>query len=247
MAKITHRKQLPTWYNENRYLTIKKADDKFIFDELFTRFVVWEELKASNNQVEDPSKMDELFSELKTFDNNAVLIDENDFNVHPIAAMDIVRISEVIKGNPELESAYLHEILNHRTTAYDGKGFCAGISLSLATDNEIIEEMRRLLPEMRRKLNIDPPMRYRMNEKHANLFSCGVFEYLDLTMWARAYGHQISNAFLALVIKPGTFTAAQIRGKVKQNAEHVMDFQFFEQYSADLKNRKIPNITKKSK
>ena len=179
---------------------------------------------------------DDLFTERAIFNDEQKHPDCDDENVKPLSSIAVQHMAEQLNNKQNVEFTEFHEVAGSTSIAFDGEGFCAGISLSYATDNEIIEELKRLLPRIRRQLSIDPPTRYRTFE---NLFSCGVFEYLDLVMWAKVNGHKIYPNFLSKVIQNGKFEPEEIRGKVKRNSEHVMSFDYQEQFGAERKNNKL--------
>lgn len=239
MAVINDTRQLTKlakWYKPSRYLDIKKASTQHIANELFARYAVWVNLQ---NGVQSCGEYDELFSERATFNNEPEFPDCDDENVKPLSSIAVQFMAEHIKNKKNIEFTEYHEVGGSTSLAFDGEGFCAGISLSYATDNEILEELKRLLPKMRTQLNIKQPARFRTFEKFENLFSCGVFEYLDLVMWAKLNGHKIYPDFLSKVIRNGKFEPEVIRGKVKRNSEHVMSFDYQEQLRAEIKNSKL--------
>ena len=197
-------KKLAKWYKPNRYLDIKKASTQHIANELFARYAVWINL---NNGVHSCGEYDELFTERAIFDHEQKHPDCDDENVKPLSSIAVQHMAEQLKNMKSIEFTEYHEVAGSTSIAFDGEGFCAGISLSYATDNEIIEELKRLLPRMREQLNIKTQIRFRTFEKFENLFSCAVFEYLDLVMWAKINDHKIYPDFLSKIIRDGKFEA----------------------------------------
>lgn len=248
MTKITCKSQLPAWFTPYRYLHIKKSPISAIRHELMARHLVWvglyetphEDLRLHFNDV-----CSELFTDRIVRSENSELAIDEDYNVVPMTNRDVIELAEITKQRmTKLNHGKNHselELCTYKHSHYDlDKGnVLISLNLSKSTDLELISELKRLLPSIRQDLGIVKPIGYNSNEKHDNLFNCGVFEYLDLTMWAKANGYIIKPSFLSKVISSGKFTPKEINGKVKRNATDVMSKRYLEQLDVDIKNKKL--------
>jgi hypothetical protein len=260
VRKMTNKK-LPAWFVSNRYSSIRRASLDFILDELALRYGVYHQLMKLGEV--SSTDQDDLFSKRPIFEDKpkrqtAITHSEDDQNVTPIATFEVVqmalRLAEVNKdlftivkaGIPENNSQYNDQHLwtpLHETDVsdyvYSGSNFYAGICLKLATDNEILDELKRLLPKMRKELDIKSPKRFRIHEKIQNLFDCAVFEYLDLILWAKANETKLTNDDIVIAIKSVSrhiFSPKEISEKVRRNALDAMSIEFIEHLEKELHN-----------
>jgi hypothetical protein len=230
-------------------MDIKKSNIHQIDCELSARHSVW--LGLYGDPHEDlKDHFTEVCSEL--FTDRVIPINiqtlsfySEDYNVSPVLTRDVIALAEQAKfqisGQDQECNIDQLDIFSYKYSHYDKDrgNTLISINLSHSSDDEIVRELKRLLPEIRSALAIDNPNRYNTYEKHDNLFNCGVFEYLDLTMWAKLNEHDIRPDFLSKIISNGKFTAKEIGGKVKRNSQNVMSFEYLEQLSVDIKNNKF--------
>lgn len=242
MTKITCRKQLMRmipWFTANRYKSIEATNLTGVHEELFLRYAVKLYLDRGEPDAELQS---ELFKERypDSLNDDTHFYDEN---VHPLHSYDIVNMaSQLPKGSLDSgEHDYLHRFGNVESHSFDGKGICVGISLSHATDKEILKELARLLPKVRKELNAPNPKRSntKKGQAHRKLFYYGVFEYLDLTLWAEVHGYELELSFIAdLISHRELITYDYLRKNTVSYAKKAMTFEYLERLKADIKNFK---------
>jgi hypothetical protein len=112
------------------------------------------------------------------------------------------------------------------------------LNLAYASDNDIIEELRPLLKQIREDLNVKPIKKYNLKDLYEKLFFYGVFEYLDLTLWAKAHKYTIESPFLSKTIKDGMFEYYEILGKVQRNAMSAISDEYLEQLNIAANKQK---------
>ncbi|WP_299795174.1 DUF6387 family protein [uncultured Shewanella sp.] len=231
--------KLIPWFTESRYRNIQNSSLGTIYEELALRYFVKRALDIGEPDFELQS---ELFSEKNQATSNE-LIDYPDENVHPIHSYDIARMAKQLpQGSLDSgEHAYLHQFNDIIHSAFDGKGVCVGISLSHATDKEIGQELARLLTRLRSELDVPEPERPQAanGKKHRKLFSYGVFEYLDLTLWARVYGWKMTPKLITdAIAHKELITSDYLRKNTVPYAKEAMTFEYLEQFTANIKNMK---------
>ena len=263
LIKNINHVELPKWFTKDKYLKLKKSSINVIDDELALRRQLDQESREGNFELTEYKELFEgqsyLFQE--QIANNYEFPDEN---VRALSTFDVIHMySNLQKNGVDLslsrESFDNSESLNnlckpiHLTSAVqandsiDGTGLFIGVSLSHATNAEILEEVARLLNKTRKELyqnkslNRKSPSRFNLQEMYDNLFYWPVFEYIDLSIWARTKGIRLSRtyyreAFDSLRYKK--FEPHQISGSIKRNAEHAISFEFAEQLKHLMKNSK---------
>jgi len=163
--------------------------------------------------------------------------EEEDLDVNAVTADQIAQAAQDIQHDHiqgVSDKTWITHSYEHQ------KCFYAEIDLGNATDDEIVEQLRRLLPAIRAELKVDEPQRYPSFKQFNDLFACGVFEYLDLTMWARVNNYEIKPSFLSKVICNERFTAKDLSkgGKVVKHANRAMSHEYQEQLSQEIRNKK---------
>jgi hypothetical protein len=246
MGKISSLSQLntPSWFNKSRYKRLRKSTLEQLELELNLRSSA---MLAIQNDIPIESDVMELFDnypqEVQLHDNydtreSSHIIDEN---VKALSCLDVISINEQIKQKQISPFNDVHESIGQSVSGIDGKGLFVGISLSLATNQEIHEELERLINKSRGILKIKEPVRYRLNEKYDNLFRRFVFQYLDITIWASINGHDIKRSYIREAIDSLSYskvTPTEISGTIKENAEHAISFEFLEQLRHTIKDSK---------
>ena len=155
-------------------------------------------------------------------------------NVKTMEIRDLDFLSSEIKELEDHQNTifdkdeYIHKVLN------TGSILCStqakiSIDLRFATNAEILNELEKLLPILRKDIDNKEPKRYNFNHKCYSLFSCCVFEYLDLTLWAKANGHELTNKSLARILNNGNFDEKEIVSKVRKHAMHALSDEFIDQ------------------
>lgn len=217
--------QLPGWFKPERYLNIEKVSPyENILDELSIRYYVKTSLDRGNP---DHELLTELFSDTKTFYSSIPTPTNTSRNIEPLVVGHAATIANSLLAMEQNEwLTYVHK---HESLRMHGGDVFVGLDLRFATDNELLLELKKLLPKLREDLDIKRPKRYRVHEKIDNLFYWGVFEYLDLTIWAQSNNNTISNNLLAKVINSEKFTPKEIASSVKDNALTSISFEFREQ------------------
>jgi len=246
MGKISSLSQLktPSWFNKSRYKILRKSTLEQLELELSKRSSA---MFAIKNDIPIESDVMELFKnslqDIQLHNNEDTRESSNtiDENVRPLSCLDVISINEQIIQKQLSPFNDVHESIGQDVSGIDGKGIFVGISLSLATNQEIHEELERLLNKSRRALKIKEPLRYRLNEKYDNLFRRFVFQYLDLTIWARINGHEIKRSYIREAIDSISYikvTPTEISGTIKDNANHAISFEFLEQLRHTIKDSK---------
>ncbi len=233
---VSKIKKLADWFKTERYLYLKKAPMECIEHELSVRAELWN--SVINEKGIKGDYPNELFDNFSTYEAYPMADEDGiDCNIKPLDSEDVLEMADRIKlegiGNAEI-----HKTLRY-TTAIDGEGICLGISLSYATNNEILASLKKALPIIRSQMGIIEPKRYRTEEKYLNLFLCGVFEYVDLSIWAYFSGYKITRTQFSLLICGGKFTPSQIDKTVKYNVKHAMSFDYGEQFRLDIINNNL--------
>lgn len=256
-VKNTSEVKLPYWFTKERYLRIKKSPIDVLDDELFLRRFLNKESKDGNF---DEPEYEELFDKrslsYETKTTNCYSF--SDDNVKELLTFDVIRIVENLRDNGvdlSLSDASFDDICKpiHLTSAVqanesiDGAGLFVGISLSHATDGEILEELSRLLKKARQELyekkllKRKKPLRFNLQEMYDNLFYWPVFEYLDLSIWARTKGIRLSRTYYREafdLLRYKKFEPHQISCSIKRNTEHAISYEFAEQLKRLMKNHK---------
>jgi len=252
MAKITDERDLPPWYKPSRYKDLKLAKHKgepayeHIVNEISLRKDAYEELypdlvKSIFQEAGFRHLIfqNELFKEREPYKAK----EQVDLKIDVREALASVKTMEI--RDLDILSSEIKELELHQNTVFDKDEYvhkalntasilCStqakiSIDLRFATNTEILNELKELLPILRNDIDNNEPKRYKFKDKYDLLFSCCVFEYLDLTLWAKAHGHKLSNKFLARILKDGSFTPKQISEKVKKHAMHALSEEFMEQ------------------
>jgi hypothetical protein len=248
MNKTISQKQLLKlipWFTENRYKSIQNSSLEIVYEELALRYHIKRAIDMGEPNLELQS---ELFSDKYQLYQNE-LIDYPDENVIPLHSYDIARIAKQLPQG-SLDSGVhdaFHKFSGIKHSAFDGKGVCVGISLSHATDKEIGEELARLLHKLRAELNVPEPERPHTAQglAHRKLFYYGVFEYLDLTLWAQIYGYELKLPLIAdLISHRELITYDYLRKNTVKYAEKAATFEYLEQFTADIKklSKNPPNF-----
>jgi hypothetical protein len=263
LIKSINHVELPNWFTKDRYLKIKRSPINVIDDELATRRYLDHESREGNF---DDNEYEELFDERAPFVREQSIENHEftDENVKALNTLNVIQMYSNLQRNGvdlsvSRESYNNSESLNnlckpvHLTSAMqatnniDGVGLFMGISLSHATDGEILEEVSRLLKKTRKELyenkslNRKSPSRFNLQEMYDNLFYWPVFEYIDLNIWARTKGIRLSRTYYREafdLLRYKKFEPHQISGSIKRNAEHAISFEFAEQLKHLMKNRK---------
>jgi len=236
LDSVSRINKLASWFKPERYIYLKKASIECIDHELVVRMGFWDTV-INNKGIEDGYPHD-LFESVSTYE--AYSIEENDgidCNIKPLDSGAVMEMANRIKQEG-IENSEIHKTLRY-TTAIDGDGVCLGISLSYATNKEILSSLKKALPIIRSQMGIEEPKRYRTEEKYSSLFSCGVFEYVDLSIWAYFSGYKITRTQFSQLICGGKFTPSQIDKTVIYNVKHAMSFDYGEQFRLDIINNKL--------
>lgn len=227
--------KLIPWFTKSRYSDIKNASDKAIYEELHARFMVHHTFAREDIRLDYQNK---LFCERNPLDTNECIEYDNE-NVTPLHPFEIATMASQLKVcfDDTENYAYLHQFNNIQQNAFDGKGFCVGISLSHATDKQIIQELKVLLKNLRNILDVPEPKRHTaaQNLNRRKLFTHSVFEYLDLTLWGKANGFSITPSLVADMLPHKQVTYDDVRKKTLPFAEKALTFEFLEQFKADIK------------
>jgi len=161
-------------------------------------------------------------------------------NIHAVSitSNDIMELFEIIENNNDV---YDEDILSLPLNTFSTVDFDAlvGLRLHESTDNEILKDIKLLLPKLRYFTGAKAPKRYNIDDKCTLLSTCWVFKYLDLTLWARSNGHEISNKKLAEFIieekkldqleEQGIDIAKLVSDKVRKHAQHAISAEFLNQ------------------
>ncbi|MPW31267.1 hypothetical protein F9L16_20035 [Agarivorans sp. B2Z047] len=242
MPKIKYKSQLPSWYTESRYLSIKtKASNRQIEEELTARRIVHLQLSEGKLNTLEQAELFQvrvLQPEQQLTPNacNQSVEELNISHILDIASQIHIKFPTLIPSVCARKFASEHidfafSPLHKRTELGFQLGTSevfAGVNLANSTDKELTEGFQKWLSKIRKETGIKQPKKFRINEKLELIFSCAVFEYLDLTLWAQSQKTTISNRLLATVIKPGKFTEKEISDKVRKHALEVISFEFSE-------------------
>ena len=240
MERIADKNKLPKWFFEkDRYSWLQDASLQHLAEQLTIRRSALFELKNGASNTEHMSLIENNYrafeskkdiSEKKTH-LKGVSNPLNTDVVQTISAGGVLLMAQCI--NPDiLTSKKWHLDYSHCT-----EGFIAQLSIRDFTDAEIIDTLIKVLPIMRKKLEMPAPQHFRMDNQIQKLRTGGVFEYLDLFFWAAYNNKSIHNELYATVIKPGSYTSDYISNKLKVNAEAMLTLRF-----SDLLEMKIDNI-----
>ncbi|WP_432468737.1 DUF6387 family protein [Agarivorans sp. Z349TD_8] len=258
MTKIRYKNQLPSWFNASRYLFIKtKATNEQLDYELTLRRCI--NIQLNNGEI-GTGEQEELFQEYVFEEPQAPCTDDYDDRFETIYVGNIELIAEEIHRqannlinvecysqdnwfnksqehwfNKEHWRTPLH-LLEDPVWLGGNADVLGGINLRNTTDKELIAAFQKWLPKIRKEMGIPEPKRFRFDEKIELVFSCGVLEYLDLTLWARSRNTTISNKLLATVILNGKFTEKEISNKVRKHAYDAISSKFLMQLSHFIKD-----------
>jgi len=242
MGYITKKNEIPSWFSPERYENIRSGDLQQVYDELTLRKMVHTDL--NDKLFKSDSDRQSYFN--KSLGENYDAKDPNESdcdkenNVRPIHVGDLVGMAGRLKEYGINRSNFFSQdnlAINkdvHQTdigdySFVDPQGVFVAVSLKQATNKEILAEMEILLEKLRTETQVKEPKRYNFDQKYKFLFSKKIFEYIDLTLWAKAYGHKFSEAKLEKFIQEGLDIE-----NTRKHAKHVLSFEFLEQMKAEL-------------
>lgn len=240
MEIISSTAQLPTWYTPERYIHLKRASYDVILNELWLRHHANEDIE----QGKECKELSLLFN--KRFINDSDIPPDDAYNALglnvKLISSPVLKIlaGEVMRDSDDTDNRYVHEI---GMCNLFGDGFVT-LNLKLATNSEIIDEFTILLDKLRKESNIPEPKReFRSVEKFDAIFQNHVFEYIDLTLWAKANNLKIPPRVFAEAIvnadKTPAFTATEIQNKVQRNAQQILSISYLKQLEVDIKTHRI--------
>lgn len=236
MEKITCTTKLPKWFlQEDRYSRFETASLSYLASELLLRRRVNSEIDQG---IIGSIEQQELFSAREPFQNEDPELLEAAFRHHEpdcesiqlLNAGSLLLLAKeqyVVSANP------FSKVNKENFDVYYGEGCAVGLGLAYATDSEILKELKALLPKVRERLKIYEPDRHHMNRRIAGLREGGVFECIDLELWAKANGISIHHDVYASAIKRGTFSHKNIPDLVKR-AKVAVTIDFSDQLEKHL-------------
>jgi hypothetical protein len=205
IESVKELKRLAHWfYGGERYTHFKNAPLEFIVDELSKRRCIRHAIDTKAvNQVD----IDDWLSSEKS---NEVYEKSADQNIVPLYASSL--------GMTNLE------MVGSDYTAY------VGLALEHATDEEILKELKQYLIRVRDELSIPEPKRNRKVISKVKSFTArGLWQFIDLTLWAELYGYSFTDDFLVVVIGIG-HTPKTISDQLRNDyMKEALSYEFSEQ------------------
>lgn len=240
MEVISSIAQLPIWYRPERYIHLKRSSYEVILSELWLRHHANEDI----GQGKECKELSLLFTE--RFVNDSNLPQDDAYNALglnvKLLSSPVLKIlaGEILRECDNHDNRYVHEV---GICNLLGDGFVS-INLKMATNSELIDEFTTLLENLRRQSNIPEPNReYRSREKFDAIFQNHVFEYIDLTLWAKANNLKIPPRVLAQAIvnsdNTPVFTATEVSNKVQRNAYQILSKTYLNQLEVDIQTHRI--------
>lgn len=241
-------KKLAPWYTKERYKNFKNAPLTFILDQLSIRRGILNSLETDSIFQLD---IDEWLSVPSLRKSEYKPITPLDENVWPLSVKSVFQMNALLKSK-EIDSfseVYKTDVIHD---IWGDKRTFIGLDLEHATDLEIIEEVKRFLIKTRIKLDApDPKYSNKRNRKFLDLinifYSRGVWEFIDLDLWARLNGHTFTDDFLANIIETDEYATNEKKGHTAKSIsdqlrnKHVqiaLSFDFSEQLSNYISNSK---------
>lgn len=242
METISNIAQLPNWYTQERYSHLKRSSYDVILNELWVRY----NANAALEKGEISKELSLLFKErfIHSSDLHSpldALYGDLGLNLKLLTVPLFKAIAgEVFSNSDDQDGRFVHEV---GYCNLFGDGFVS-LNLKMATNSEIIDEFTLLLENLRKKSKIPEPKReYRSKEKFDAIFQNHVFEYIDLTLWAKANNFRIPPRVLAKAIvnsdKIPIFTATEIQNKVQRNAQQILTESYLHQLEVDITTQRI--------
>ena len=223
MSKIKSIGELPSWFDLDNYFS-RGFSEQHLFEQIRDKSVCFLE--------------QELGIWLSVPDNYPVVAIEG---AYPITNTAIHPINLI---NAQCMGAAATEFINESSTdeiggtAYDllfsDIGYEANISLNLnAPDYQILQELKQLLPEYRKKLKARMPRKLFKQTDLRKILEYKIIPLSDLILWARAEAKSISlNVIADALFSDGSRSEEDIRKTVIPFMEKVISEQYVKEWES---------------
>ncbi|RHW75775.1 DUF6387 family protein [Colwellia sp. RSH04] len=258
---VRRLKRLAKWYRPNRYAWVKDASLSKISDELSSRRVAYHELK--NNSFED-GYIGDLFSitleelpakEPSNIECERIHEELYKSDVYPVSMGHILLCEKKYKTRSDYDADPFSQKNTMQFLADSDEDIWVNLPLYMR-DSDILDEVQKLLNQLRAKLNKPQPDNYKMKSRIERLKRGGIFEYLDLDIWAKANGYLLNLSTIAQAINSHTvdtdlyssgsekkvYDKRTVSDDIKRQAEIAITLKFSDKLDLILANQNNEDV-----
>lgn len=244
--RISKKSNMPKWFNLENYNKFITLDDEMFITQIIVR---------SNDELTRVFERDGYFEDklssglypltypqchLKMISGDVRIAASRIFQPLSLSSLGFINdnINSVV--DKEKESPYSHVDAISNIPCFDGDIHCA-IRLDVQ-DDLIINDLKRLLPQWRKQLDIkldEDRIKNSWAVVRSKIISYQAIALYDLLLWQKATGNQITNGVLAVSLYPeGDFDSTNIVQTIKPFVENLFSDSSIEKFDAEISNKK---------
>ncbi|NRA60798.1 MAG: hypothetical protein HRU25_07770 [Psychrobium sp.] len=234
MAKIDDVNKLPKWFREDkgRYSWLRDCSLSHLAGQWTIRVAAFQDLEEGKKNSEH---LQHIYDNYGAFEDDDYFPPYKGDVIWPLVSSDILlHAREISTLNPD-------PFDEDNVAIYQPREGSIIINIALAdlTDTEVISQIQLLLDHVRPKLNIHgrnnvkekdvTPHKHKAKKKKNmapqihKLRTGGIFECMDLFLWAEANGHEIKGDTFAVAVQPNRFDNKTISAQLAYAKEMVTE------------------------